>query len=162
MNGAREQDFSEWYLFEHEIADLRRKRMRRDSLRELATGEPPLTQTDEDFFVYHSRQLERAIASLRQELYTRLDLRDQVLQQIDYQIRKAAHSLESFTGFGLGYNVGVDVKRNQLERQLADLRKERRNQELRGWDDVVALRRELRRAQDELTDVERRGGMAGG
>jgi hypothetical protein len=162
MNGFPEHDFSEWYLFEREVEALTRKRRRPDPLREPATAESPAAPAVEDLFAYRARQLERAVASLRRELYTRLELRDQVLEQIDYQISKAAHSLKSFTGFGLGYNVGVDVKRNQLEKHLADLRKERRNQELRGWDDTVALRRELRRAQDELADAERRGDMARG
>lgn len=161
-NGAREHEFSEWYLLERDLEELRRKRRRPDPLRHLATAEAPPTEADDDFFQYRSRQLERAVASLRQELYTRLEIRDQVLQQIDYQITKAALSLESLSGRGLGYNVGVDVARNQLARQLADLRKERRQQELRGWEDIVALRRELRRAHGELTDAERRGRMAQG
>lgn len=55
----------------------------------------------------------------------------------------------------MGYNTGVDVKRNHLERQLQQLRTERRAAELRTWDDLVRLRKELREAVREYESKKR-------
>ncbi|HJN19179.1 MAG TPA: hypothetical protein QGH10_27045 [Armatimonadota bacterium] len=74
----------------------------------------------------------------------RLRLHRQAKEEIGYQILCCQSSLKAFTGWGLGYNTGVDVKRNFLEKQLADLRRERRALEIRAFDDLRTLRRELR------------------
>ena len=63
--------------------------------------------------------------------------------------RQAAFSLGEFKFWGLGYNTGVDVKRNMLERQLADFRREKRRIELQGWEDIIGLRKDLRKVLDE-------------
>lgn len=76
--------------------------------------------------------------------------------QVDYQISTAAQSLEEFSFFGVGYNQGIDFKRNHLERQLAIFRKERRDSRLKTWQDLSALGKELREAAAEYQDALRR------
>ncbi len=71
-------------------------------------------------------------------------MHDQSVAEIDYQITQAASSLEQFSNWGIGYNTGVDVKRNFLERELSNLRKERRSLLVRTWDDIGRLRKEFR------------------
>jgi hypothetical protein len=53
------------------------------------------------------------------------------------------------------HQLRVDVKRNHLERELLQLRTQRRASELRTWDDVVLLRKDLREAQAEYQRVAR-------
>lgn len=98
-------------------------------------------------------------AQLEQELETRVELHDYFLGQLDYQISLTAQSLGELAGFGTGYNTGVDVKRNLLERQLTQLRKDRRDVELKTWDDMIRLRRDLRDAQSEYRELLRRYGL---
>ncbi len=161
-----EPSFSVRYLFELEMERLRKKPRPPDPVRDLLaipTDEPAAAgDALDDYLGHRSRRLERAVSEMRDELFTRIELRDRTLEQIDYQISRAAFSLKTFTGFGLGYNTGVDVRRNLLERQLTDLRRQRRHEELNAWEDVVTVRKELRRAQDELADAERRSQLASG
>jgi len=48
------------------------------------------------------------------------------------------------------------MKRNLLDRQLANLRKEKRSVELRAWEDIVALKKDLRSVLEEYRDALRR------
>lgn len=109
-----------------------------------------------DFFVYKIDDLGKTISELKKEIAIRLDTKLKFDEELDYQINKAAFSLGEFKFWGLGYNTGVDVKRNMLERQLADFRKEKRGIELQGWEDIISLRKELRKAIDEYNSLKRR------
>ncbi len=73
--------------------------------------------------------------------------------ELDYQISRAAFSLSEFNRWGLGYNTGVDVKRNMLEKQLADLRREKRRTELQCWEDIISLRKDLRKTAEEYNGL---------
>ena len=95
----------------------------------------------------------RAADEATEELRARLRLHRQTEDEISYQIRACQFSLREFTNWGLGYNTGVDVKRNFLEKQLADLRKERRAMRLRLFGDLQTLRKGLREASSEYDRV---------
>jgi len=64
-------------------------------------------------------------------------------------------SLEQFSGWGVGYNTGVDVKRNHLERMLLQLRNDRRAAVLSAWQDLTRMRKELREAWNMYRDSRR-------
>ena len=106
---------------------------------------PPRNELDA-FMAERLRISERTLGQAAEETDARLRLHQQAREEIGYQILCCQASLKQFTGWGLGYNTGVDVKRNFLEKQLADLRRERRSLELRAFDDVRKLRTELREA----------------
>jgi len=156
------QDFGELYLFERDLERFKSKKTAKmeDLLHDLVTylpeGPSPPAERIPDFFAYKSKRLQESLSQLNKEMETRLELRDRSFQKLDYQITEAASSLKEFSQWGLGYNVGVDVKRNFLEKMLAELRKERRREELSAWEDVVALRKERRRIEDELSDLSRK------
>ena len=101
----------------------------------------------------------RSVRELEQELYVRHKLHEQSVEQLDYQISRAALGLEQFKGWAVGYNRGVDDKRIELERTLHDLRKEKRSWRVRLWDDVVRLRSELREKRQEYEAMLRLTGM---
>ena len=96
------------------------------------------------YILSQTRDAGYALAQLRQEASSRAQMHDQSVAEIDYQITQAASSLEQFSNWGIGYNTGVDVKRNFLERELSNLRKERRSLLVRTWDDIGRLRKEFR------------------
>ena len=119
---------------------------------------------EEPVSAYFSDQLSRLkqhIEGLQQELQTRRDLHHGFRDEIEYQISRAAFSLKEFQFWGIGYNRGVDIKRNFLERQLADFRHKNRQEDLRFWDDLVESRKKLREALSEYRDTLRRASLAG-
>jgi hypothetical protein len=66
------------------------------------------------------------VKTCNKEIQVRIEIRSKFDKEMEYQISKAAFSLGEFKFWGLGYNTGVDVKRNKLERQLASSRKARK------------------------------------
>lgn len=105
--------------------------------------------------------LRQRIAQLKEEASVRSNLRSESESQIDYQITQAVRSLEEFSMWGIGYNQGVDFKRNFLERQLAQFRRERRELRVRAWEHMVSVRREIREAVAEYYDLLRRYRLLG-
>ncbi len=92
------------------------------------------------------------VHQIEDEIVSRRRLMDRQLEEIDYQVNRAAFSLKQLD-FRVGYNDAVDFKRNWTERELANMRRERRNLRLRCWEDIVALRKELREAQKQYRDA---------
>lgn len=135
----------------------RRRKIRQDERtwweRHLSAGEllkylgavhvPDSPEPDQSRLVERLRALGSEIDQIKKEIESRLGLLERHKRQIDYQVERAAGSLESLQG-GMGYNSGVDAKRNLLESQLASLRTELRNRVDRTWQDLVELRRGLR------------------
>ena len=93
------------------------------------------------------RTARRGLDEAHDELQARARLHRQAEDEIGYQMQACQLSLREFKHFGLGYNIGVDVKRNFLEKQLADLRKERRQIKVRFFGELRELRRSFREAQ---------------
>ena len=104
----------------------------------------------------------RTVQEREHELYIRQKLHHQNVEQLNYQISRAALALDRFKGWAVGYNRGVDEARIELERTLRDLRKEKRSGRLRFWDDVVRLRDELREKRQEHEAMVRRTRMQSG
>lgn len=112
----------------------------------------------ESYFADRVDIVRRRLDQTRNELQTRLTLHTAFTEEIDAQIGYCQVSLEKFAGWGVGYNTGVDMKRSNLERQLQQLRSERRRTEVQAWDDVVRLRKELREALQEYRGAQRVSG----
>jgi len=104
--------------------------------------------------------LRHNINQINEEITSRKVLMDRSLDKIDYQITRAASSLEKLV-FRIGYNRSVDLTRNFLERELGNLRKERRASRLRFWEDVVQLHRDQREIIAEYRDALRKRSLAG-
>ncbi len=145
-------DWGEEWLLKEEYEEAKRRATPKQNLIAdlLADLEQPASPRDlSDISRYVTEKLGTARHRVEQvytELKTRQRLHAEFLGQIDTQIRYAAFALDRFTGWGVGYNTGVDVRRNHLERQLEHFRTERRSAELRAWDDLVRLRRDFREA----------------
>ncbi len=133
-----------------------------DQLTEMpAPAEAPTREPVSAYFSDKLSKVRQNIEGLRRELEVRRGLHHRFREEIDYQISRAAFSLKEFQFWGIGYNRGVDIKRNFLERQLADFRHKRRQDELRFWDDLVESRRKLRDALSEYGDALRRARLVG-
>ena len=160
-----DDDFSDWYQLEKKLEELLESKEVKDLLEDISQC-PAITRPDEEiravepFESYFSEKLDYlrdTVGQISAEITTRHEFTNKFLYQIDYQIRECAFSLSEFRFWGIGYNTGVDKKRNHLERMLSDLRKERRATELRCWEDIVSLRKDLRDTLSEYKDILRRG-----
>jgi hypothetical protein len=149
--------FGESYLLDLEIDVLMKAKKKKDLCEELfprkISREPSKEKKEPkefaDFFTYEIKDLRESIDQINKEISIRLDIKDEFDKELDYQLSKAAFSLSEFKRWGLGYNTGVDVKRNLLEKQLQDLRREKRRTELQCWEDIISLRKDLRNTLDE-------------
>lgn len=161
MHNTNNDKFGDWYLLDLEIEEIAKLKKKKNLLEELsAFVEPGIEERKPkeltEFFTYKLKGLRESIDQINKEISTRFEMKQQFDKELDYQICKAAFSLEQFKFWGLGYNIGVDVKRNMLERQLADFRKEKRRIALQGWEDIISLRKELRKALEEYKSLLRR------
>ena len=127
----------------------------------LPAGKPLPEPTDpaQAYLIGRVRDAHSTVNQLEEEALGRAQLHDESLKEIDYQISRAALSLDQFSGWGVGYNTGVDFKRNHLERELSNLRRERRSSLLRTWEDIASLRREFREALVEYKSLFGRLGL---
>ena len=98
--------------------------------------------------------LKKNVEHVRQEIKTRWQLKERFQKEMDYQISQAADSFNQLQK-GVGYNVGVDMKRNALEQELLKLRSERRSHAVRCWKDIIGLRKELREVMKEYEMLRR-------
>lgn len=161
MSNTNNDKYADLYLLDLDIEERRKSKKKKDLLEELSTQEIPIEEGRkpkelQDFFTYRIQDLRGTIDKVNQEISTRFEMKKEFEKEIDYQIRKAAFSLGEFKFWGLGYNTGVDVKRNLLERQLADFRKEKRRTELQCWGDIISLRKDLRKVLEEYNTLLKR------
>jgi hypothetical protein len=119
------------------------------------TKPPERAEPITSYFTDKLLTLRQGISQINDEIVSRKRLLDRSQDDIDYQITKTASSLEQLV-FRIGYNRAIDQKRNFLERELANLRRERRATRLRFWEDVVQLRRELRETTAQYRDALRK------
>ena len=82
-------------------------------LTELLEMSPALRDVDpiQRYLETGLEQARQAVHQLEREIYVRSKLHEQSVEQLDYQIACAAHSLKQFRGWSVGYNRGVDEKR---------------------------------------------------
>jgi len=151
----------DWYASQIELDEARllnskKKDLVQSLLEDLETDktespEPPAS-------AYFADRIETATQNkeqLRKEIELREQMHRRFICEIDSQMTYAQISLEQFSGWGVGYNTGVDVKRNHLERMLLQLRNDRRAAVLSAWQDLTRMRKELREAWNMYRDSRR-------
>ena len=158
-NGINGNSF-EWYQIDLDFEEAK-KRKKTDLMEYLLKPEEILPDEHEqieasDFIDNRMKDLRAKMNQIEKEISLRFLMKNQFDEEIEYQISKAAFSLSQFKFWGLGYNTGVDVKRNMLEKQLVDFRKDRRRTQLQCWEDIIGLRKELRALNDEYRMLARR------
>lgn len=107
---------------------------------------PKATDETHAFLIGAVHEASTMVHQLHEHARARAELLDHTLREVDYQISRAALGLDHFKDWGVGYNTGVDMRRAHLERELTQLRRERRLILHRAWQDVRTLRQELREA----------------
>lgn len=147
--------FAEIYRLDAEFERLRERARKKKGPVEMLLGD--LEQPEPEagpvtvgrYFLIKRESKKFRVDQLRNEIESRRGLHKAFVSELNRQIRYAKSSLEKFRSWGVGYNTGVDVKRNHLERLLQQLRGDRRSAQLKTWDDLIRLRKELREATTE-------------
>lgn len=122
----------------------------------------PLPEPEDDAQAYVVGKLKdtgSTINQLEEEALARAQLHDESIGEIDYQISRAALSLDQFTGIGISQYAGIEIRRAHLERQLANFRRDRRGAFLKTWEDIASLRKEFREAVVEYKSLLSRLGL---
>lgn len=158
-NGINSDPF-EWYQIDYDFEEAK-KRKKVDLIENLLKPEEIIPDDHKqlevsDFIDNRMKDLKTKMNQIEKEILLRFQMKNQFDEEIEYQISRAAFSLSQFKFWGLGYNTGVDVKRNMLEKQLVDFRKDKRRTQLQCWEDIIGLRKELRALIDEYQMLARR------
>ena len=122
----------------------------------------PLPEPEDEAQAYLLGKLKDArstVDQLQEEAVARAQLHGESIREIDYQISRAALSLDQFTGWGISHYAGVEIRRAHLERQLANFRKDRRSTFVSTWEDIASLRKEFREAVVEYKSLLSRLGL---
>jgi len=100
--------------------------------------------------------LRKWIREIQVQLKARGDLRDYFLNELDENVSHLYDYIHDIKHWEPGYKPSVDQRRSSLERELLDLREERRTQVLSFWRDVSDLEKELRTLEQEYEKAKRR------
>jgi hypothetical protein len=156
----------DWYRLNLEFEQAKRAAKKKKSvvselLSELDIAEAPQAAFSiEAYLAESAAALRKNAEEIRVEMRSRAKLHSKTVREIRSHITYAQLSLEKLSGWGVGYNTGVDVKRNHLERQLLQLRQEQRATELRAWQELAGLRKEFLQAVSEYRNAKRRGDVS--
>jgi hypothetical protein len=89
--------------------------------------------------------LQEAIEEINKELDTRLEISRGFDEEIDCKIEKLEFELKELKSWWLGHNMqAVELRRRGLEQDLLTLKKEKRSESLRAWEDIDALKKRRR------------------
>ena len=146
------KDREEWLRRREQVKLLEYLGQRKERKLEAA----PEPQDELDYFGIEKLRLGQDLERIGEEINSRLELHFDQLDEIQRETKYVEWSLEEFEHWGVGYNTGVDVKRNHLERLLAERRKEHRGTRLSAWEDIVALRKLLRETEEKYLNLVRR------
>jgi len=91
--------------------------------------------------------LRETIEEIKEDIKTRHELNHEFLIQIDKQIKKLEEELQNLKLYSLGNNQshGANSKRIQIEKELHELNKEKRDRIYSYFKDTVELKEKLRK-----------------
>lgn len=87
------------------------------------------------------------------EMADRTALHERVLAFISQQYCYLKTKLHELDAWGLGHNRNIDSRRSRLEQQLDALNQEARQEQVKRWQDVAALKKEFRTWFKQYADL---------
>ena len=94
------------------------------------------------------------------DLFCEIESRSRIDESLTRKVREDICMLQNrmfeFDTYPKGTNLIIDKRREALEDRIFDLEKELRNQELRRWQEMITINKELRRTYREYMDIKRR------
>jgi hypothetical protein len=93
--------------------------------------------------------LRETIREIEREIDERIELGKAFRKRIDTEVSKCKAMLKLIEDYTVGYNPTIEFRRLAFERQIFMLTKELRAEDLRAWEDIIALMRERRNLEME-------------
>lgn len=100
--------------------------------------------------------LQRLLIDISAEIDNRRSLSITLVKIIEERQIEYSANLYELDIFPLGTNRQIDIRRNEIEKRIHQLEKEKRDRETERWQDIAALKKELRYTYKEYNDVLRR------
>lgn len=112
-------------------------------------------ESEEFFFSDKIELIKQAITETIFEMKTRQGLNSVFIQLIDSKIDNFLHELRELKHWTLGNNPSIEARRIHLEKELLQLEKEKRINNLSCWKDLLWLKKDLREAVSEYKSLMR-------
>ena len=119
----------------------------------------PLGDPLERFMGARKRFLGRSVEDILGLIYEREDLKRENILRILYESAHVGGHLRNLGDWSIGAFKDVDKTRSQLEKEIANLEKERRMEEVSCWRDVTRMKSELRETLKEFNHEKEKEGL---
>jgi len=143
MNRLRDKikDLYTWDLLSESFKDKKadNNRAEKNSHTPVEKTRPSIPQRLAGSFSKKLKILAEAIEELDKEIKNRIRMYYQFQARINGEISRLEVLLEDLDHFGLGYRDSIEHRRLGLEREILNLKKEKRSESLRAWEDIVSL-----------------------
>jgi hypothetical protein len=106
-------------------------------------------ESTDAFFFDKIEKIKQVIIETISEMKSRQQLNEFFIQGIDTKIANFLHELDELKHWSLGNNPSIETRRIHLEKELLQLEKEKRINNLTCWRDLLLLKKELRDALSE-------------
>jgi hypothetical protein len=112
-------------------------------------------ESAEGFFFDKIEVIRQAIVETISEMKSRGKLNQLFILGIDSKITNLLHDLEELKHWSLGNNPSIESRRIHLEKEILQLEKEKRINNLHCWRDLLLLKKDLREALQEYKSLMR-------
>ncbi len=107
------------------------------------------------FFFDKIERIRQVIVETIFEMKNRQRLNESFIQGIDSKIANMLHELKELKHWSLGNNPSIETRRIHLEKEVLQLEKEKRINNLNCWRDLLLLKKDLREALSEYKTLMR-------
>jgi len=108
------------------------------------SSKPELKKTFSGTLSGKIKILKEAIEEINQEIEERRKLSKNLLKKIDSDLFTLEYQLKELKHYVLGHNHSIEFRRLGLEREILGLKKEKRSEAIREWEDISSLLRKRR------------------
>jgi len=99
--------------------------------------------------------LTQFIDQITSDIKSRRSLNKMFLKHLNQEIRETEFQLKEIKSWQLGNNASIESRRIHLEKELTQLKRQKREWLTDSWKDIQSLRKELRQHEGELRSLER-------
>jgi hypothetical protein len=126
-----------------------------DCLEPLYKSDHRHLESEELFFFDKIDLIRQAILETISEMKNRRKLNQLFILGIDSKLVGLLHNLEELKHWSLGNNASIETRRIHLEKEVLQLEKEKRINNLNCWRDLLLLKKDLREALGEYKSLMR-------
>jgi len=112
-------------------------------------------ESGDAFFLDKVERIKQVILETISEMKSRQRLNEFFIQGIDSKVASFLHDLDELKHWSLGNNPSIETRRIHLEKEVLQLEKEKRINNLNCWRDLLLLKKDLREALSEYKSLMR-------